>query len=405
MHKVSINDFLGLNNILSPEEFVRKENFKTVGYYLKTATNIDLDNVNKPRRRSGYTEKYDGNVHSLWSNGAICLFREGEYLKRLDSDFTTATTLRSGITGNLTMSYVTVDNKVYYSDGNITGIIENGVDRSWGLPVPPTPAISATWGSLAAGIYQACITYVRNDGQESGASESVALEVSSNAGITITGITASTDPGVSFIRIYATQRDSGLFYRLDTLANTSQTYSIYNLNHITAIPLRTQFLSPPPAGQLLEYDNGRIHIASFDVDYYTNPFAYELCNIQTNFIQFDDDITLMGSVDGGMFFGTGNEIVFAKGDPGKGYTFESKADYGVIFNTMTKINAPEIGHKEEMKTLLLFATQKGICIGGPGGSLENRTRETYDYTATDIGAALVRRESGIDQYIVTLMSA
>jgi hypothetical protein len=213
---------------------------------------------------------------------------------------------------------------------------------------------------------------------------------------------ASPDPTVSWINVYITRRDSETFYRAYTLRNVDRYIDWMSEDNLSAIALKTQGLDPPPAGQILEYDNGRIHIGSFDVDWYTEPFAYELCNPVTNYIQFEKDLSLMGSVDGGMFYGTDSEIVFAQGNNPRQYKFEDKADYGAIYGTMQKIKRPDIGHNEKMETSIIFASTKGICIGGSGGDLVNKTREVYEYDPTDTGAGCIRRVIGIDQYIVTL---
>jgi hypothetical protein len=401
---ITIKDFLGLNNILPAEELHVKENFRTVGYYLNKAINVDIDNKNKIKRRNGRDLKFAGNCHSIWSNGNICLFRSGEYLKSLSEDFLSATTLRSGITGSLDMAYLFLNNKVYYSDGNIRGVVENGVSRSWGLDIPSVPILSSSIpGSLKAGVYQTCLTYVRNDGQESGASDAASITLTNDtSGIRVSGIIASSDPTVDKIRIYVSRRDSEIFYLAYTLTNTNQMIDFTTFDGLSAIPLKTQFLSAPPAGQILEYHGGMIHIGSFDVDWYTEPFKYELCNTMTNHIQFQNDLSIIGAVDDGIFYGTDEEILFARGAGPKTFKIEDKADYGAIFGTMRKVKRPDVGKNEEMSTFIMFASKKGLCVGGSNGDLVNKTRDVYDYTATDIGAGFIRREHGIDQYIAVL---
>jgi hypothetical protein len=401
---ITISDLLGLNNVLPPEQFLIKENFKTVGYYLSKAKNIDIDNGRKPRRRLGQQVSLSGsNCHSLWSDGKICLFREGSDLKRLSDSLLSSTTLRTGITGSLSMAYLPLDGKVYYSDGNISGVIENGVSRSWGLSVPPSPVLSLIPGNLPSGLYQVCVTYVRNDGQESGASESSILELTnSTSGIRISGIISSSDPSVLKINVYVTRRDSEIFYRAYTLVNGTQSVDYITEGGLSAIKLKSQFLSPPPAGQILEYYKGRIYIGSFDALWYTEPFRYELCDMSTNFIQFESDMSLVGAVEDGMYFGTDNEIIFAGGDQPKSFKLEQKADYGAIFGTMQKIQRPDVGRNEVMSTLLMFASTKGICIASKGGDLQNQSRDTFLYEPAYSGASLVRRTRGIDQYLFTL---
>lgn len=402
---ITISDFLGLNNVLAPEDLHIKENFKSVGQYLKRAKNIDIDDSNKPRRRLGYQQSLAGtNCHSLWSNGQICLYREGSYLKRLNDTLQGSVTLRSGITGNLTMAYLPLDNKVYYSDGNISGVIENGVSRSWGLSIPPTsPVLLTIAGGLLSGTYQVAYTYVRNDGQESGATEAAALTVAANQGVRITGIIPSADPTVTKIHVYVTRRDSETFYRAYILNNAANQVCDHTTeDSLSGTPLRSQFLSPPPAGQILEYYNGRIFIGSFDAVWYTEPFKYELCDLSNNFIQFESDVTLIGAVSDGVYFGTDNEISFVRGDQPKSFKWDQKADYGAIFGTPQKIIRPDVGQNEATQTLIIFASAKGICIGGKSGEMINKSRETFIYEPAYSGVGFVRKVRGIDQYLCTL---
>lgn len=402
---ITIRDFLGLNNILPAEDLHIKENFKSVGYYLKRAKNIDIDNAKRPRRRQGYqTSLVGSDCHSLWSDGQICLYREGSYLKRLNDTLQGSVTLRSDITGNLSMAYLSLDGKVYYSDGNISGVIENGVSRSWGLPVPSTsPVLSSIPGGLLSGTYQVVYTYVRNDGQESGACEATPLSVTANKGVMITGITPSNDPTVSRINVYVTRRDSETFYKAYSLTNVSgQVINHLTEDSLTGHTLKSQFLSPPPAGQILEYYKGRIFIGSFDAVWYTEPFRYELCDLSNGFTQFESDATLVGAVDDGIYFGTDNEVSFARGDQPKSFKWEEKADYGAIFGTMQKIIRPDVGQNEAMQTLIIFASAKGICIGAKGGEMINKSRDAYIYEPAYSGAGLVRKERGTDQYLFTL---
>ncbi len=403
---ITIRDFLGLNNVLPSEDLHIKENFKSVGYYLKRAKNIDIDNAKRPRRRQGYQTSLAGSdCHSLWSDGKICLYREGSYLKRLNDSLQGSTTIRSDIQGSLSMAYLSVDNKIYYSDGNISGVIENGVSRSWGLPVPTTsPVLTSIPGGLLSGTYQVVYTYVRNDGQESGACESSVLAVTASQGIRIGSIVASPDTSVSKINVYLTRRDSEIFYKAYTLSNTSgQTIDYLTEDSLSGAMLKTQFLSPPPAGQILEYHNGKILVGSFDVCWQTEPFKYELCDLSNGYTQFESDLTLIGAVNDGIYFGTDNEITFAQDNAQlKAFKLDQKADYGAIFGTMQKVLRPDIGSNEAMQTLIVFASARGICIGGKGGEMINKSRDAYLYEPAYSGAGFVRKERGTDQYLFTL---
>ena len=65
-----------------------------------------------------------GGIHSLWSNGEICLFVQGADLKRLNLDYT-ATTVISGV-GSSRMVYVDVAGTVYLTNGTLIGFMRDG---------------------------------------------------------------------------------------------------------------------------------------------------------------------------------------------------------------------------------------------------------------------------------------
>lgn len=123
---IEFKNFKGINNVANALDLAPDE--------LAEANNIDLDSRGKATRRNGYTLKLtpSGEVHSLWSNDRIALFVDGTTLKRLLADYT-ATVIRSNIT-TLPVSYVDVNEIVYYSNASVIGYIENGVGQVFSDP-------------------------------------------------------------------------------------------------------------------------------------------------------------------------------------------------------------------------------------------------------------------------------
>jgi len=155
---VIIDKVLGENNITPPYELATVEPTQygtelIVNTYLQQCINIDIDDQHNWRRRRGSESIYEGDIHSIWSANDYCLFREGDALKRLQitskSPLTVSVSiLRSGLTiAKISMNYLSLDKAVYYSDGMVSGVIENGISRSWGATLttaianlePPPP--------------------------------------------------------------------------------------------------------------------------------------------------------------------------------------------------------------------------------------------------------------------------
>lgn len=107
---------------------------------LTQAQNIDFDNVGDVELRPGRTLKASGDIHSLWPPFeipiSICLFVEGNALKLLNADYT-KTTLKTGLTAGLPMSYDFINGQVWYSNGEVIGYVESLTDHSLSTPAEP----------------------------------------------------------------------------------------------------------------------------------------------------------------------------------------------------------------------------------------------------------------------------
>lgn len=124
---IELGNFKGINNVADANNLQLGE--------LVEADNMDIDNEGKAKRRPGYTRKFipTGKMHSMWSNDRICLFVDGSTLKRLYTDYT-ASVIREGVT-SLPMSYVDVNEKVYYSNASVNGWVDTlGVDNQHAIP-------------------------------------------------------------------------------------------------------------------------------------------------------------------------------------------------------------------------------------------------------------------------------
>jgi hypothetical protein len=118
-----IRYFQGINNHDDAEKVLPRggKSFLTAG------VNIDLDNVGMIHRREGYAapDFSASGVHSLWSNGATCLFVENPDLKILGVDFS-ATVIRAGV-GQSRMVYADAAGRAYYTNEMVIGYVENRV--------------------------------------------------------------------------------------------------------------------------------------------------------------------------------------------------------------------------------------------------------------------------------------
>lgn len=122
---LDFRNFLGINNVkdkmfLNPNE-------------LQEATNVDINDAGVIVRRKGWVKKQSGKFNSLFAtNNMLIAVKDGD-LVWVSDDLYSSTVLRANV-GNTKMSYVEVNGKVYYTNGQIIGYIENFESKE--LPEP-----------------------------------------------------------------------------------------------------------------------------------------------------------------------------------------------------------------------------------------------------------------------------
>lgn len=385
--------FQGLRNDVTPERFKPSD--------LALATNMDLDNSGKLLCRDGYLKKITGAIHSLWAHDDICLFVQGVQLRRLNADMVSSVILRSDFSANYLASFCHVNDKVYYSNGAQTGIYNNSGNRTWGI-VPPVfqPLAQPAVGDMPAGNYQYAMTYVRDDGQESGTGIADQISITTGA-IDFTDLPISSDPSVRYKNIYLTEANGEVLYRAATVSNA--TTALHYNGGILRTPLETQFLQHAPAGQIVSYYNGRMYVANGQWLYYSKAFGYELFDLREH-LGFASNITLVAPVQGGMYIGTESAIYYMSGNEPQDFVLVEKANYGAVAGTLAYAPAKQVrvAVNAQEETIPMWTSKAGICVGLSGGIFINITQDRYGIESAAVGAALFRDDGESSQYIVAL---
>ncbi len=398
----AFKNFAGLNNRLPPERLATTD--------LAAAVNVDLDDSGGIRSRAGFTPILTGDCHSLWANGNTCLFVQNGQLMQLQQDLTAVPLGVFGLNSLYPLSYTAINGVVYWSNGTLTGVVQNGVARSWGLPTPPIPKTNIISGSLPPATYGVTATYLRNDGQEGGATNIQQIVVPTGQpgyGFQFS-ITPPTDPTISAVRVYITPPNGTEFFlaaQID-LPTISGTYT-GDGNDLT-VPIWTQFKEAPPAGtQVINY-NGRIYIAQGQFLWYTEPFSYELMDFGENFLWFSSPITIVAPVTGGMFVATETETVWLEGMDAKELVRQPKLAYGAIPGTLSYADGTLVGGGQFTGQVALWASTQGICAAGNEGFikgvLKNLTQDRVSYPGAPRGAGIFRQADGINQFLTMLNS-
>jgi hypothetical protein len=363
---------------------------------LSVATNVNIDNSGGIALRDGYTlvpTVAAGAKHSAWSDdtGTIGLYVMGSSLYSMNA-YLTSTAVMTGLTPGLRMAYWRVLNRVYFSNGAQTGVFENGAVRSWGLTPPTAASATITVGQMLAGSYQYTMTFMRNDGQESGAMLASRIDVlTDGAGFTFT-MPVSTDPTVVSVGVYISTRNSEVMYLAMVVPVGQATATYANDTSELNLPLITQFLGPAPAGHMIRYYRGRVYVAVGDTLYPSEDLSYEWFDLRKG-IPLDGRVTLFSAMDDpggdGVFVGTDRSCGVLIGKGPSEFEYVQKMGYGAIEGASVFVDGSLYGDDSQGSRILpMWLTTQGICVGLPSMEVRNITRTRYKIAATGKGAGI-----------------
>lgn len=386
---MKIDQWAGLRNDVVTERFEPPD--------LEKAHNVTIDDSNNIARRPGATLQLEGPAHSVWSpQDEICFFVSGGLLQQLHLDWT-VTTHRSDMM-DLPVSFTVCGERVYYTNGQQNGVIDEGVHRTFGLAVPPVFNASDTGGSLQPGRYLYSMSYVRADGQESGALPGTPIEVI-NGGISFSAIPVSDDPTVVHKILYLTNADGNLLYEAAVLENGQTSFTLADA--CLEVESESVYMCEAPHGHLVTEYYGHLLIANDRYLYRSQPYGPELFDL-LDYLPFESRITILAPTERGLYIGTEDEIGFIAGTDPDEFVYSKLTDYGAIEGTLSNVQTHFLNFEVPENIAATFFTERGIVIGLPGGALTNITNQRYEVDASQRGASIVRQFGGSAAYITTI---
>lgn len=390
MKTIEFGALNGVRNDVSLERYKQGD--------LSKGVNIDVDDTGKVWRREGTTAVLAGNMHSLYNDGQTTLVVDGGNLTLLDK-LTKHVILP--VTGRK-LDYVTVNDEIYWSDEYQSGVVQQGANRRWGIAVPPPPVFAVGAGSLDAGTYLVTTTYVRRDGRESGASKTVSITVPQNSSFTAV-LTQSTDSLVTHCRLYISTVNGEVCYLAGEVANGHTALLISDAQQ-RGPAVRTMFMGPAPAGQVVGHFAGRAYVAQGPYLWYSQPYEHELFDLRSGYLGFDSNVTIFAPVSDGIYIGSDKSVHFLVGTDPTTMERRQVASYGAVRGTKRELPAYYFGPPDETPqgVVQTFMTQRGMCAGLEHGVFKNLTGGRYMPVAASAGASLLKVRGGTPLLTTTL---
>lgn len=395
---VTLGPYTGINNIDAEDGIGPSD--------ARASSNIDFLRSGQQRSRPGRTPILTALVDagSLHAARGLLLMQEAGALKRIDVNERTATTLETGLNPNLPVSYAEAAGQIWWSNGEQQGrITRAGEAKSWGLPVPGRPVVTAAaGGSLSPGRYQVALAYVSADGEEGGAGGAVAVDVAADGAIDLSAI--QTHPDVAEVQIYITKPGDTVLRRHSRVpaGTASATIGLKPLGD----QLRSQFAAAPPPGTIVRYANGRILVARGRLVFFTLPQRYALCIMRRDYLPpFPGDIVLLEPAnESGWFIGTTDATWFVVfGEEGQKVR-RQVAGHGAVPGTSGQAPATAFGMEGARGNVAYWFSAKGQCIGLDGGGIQYPAKDKVSVARYESGAALYRERAGLKAIIAAMKS-
>lgn len=366
--------------------------------YVREAVNIDITESGKAKLRPGLEQSTQIQFKYLWQSSLHndCFGLLNGYWVKVDP--ITWQYQELIYIGEGEISHQIVNNLVYVA-GNEGIFFFNG-ERASPLVIqtPSSPMLSQdSDGSLSGSEYGLAISWLVGS-VESALSSVSSITTTNNNAIhvqfpmclddRVTSVNLYvTDPGGSELKFYAQYHISDL------------TAVISDVRDLGAVALYKD-LSPMLTGKYLRHWRGRLLISRLNVLYFSEAMTYHLIDERYNFIQFPQRITFVEPVDGGIWVGQVDHVVFLRGNDFRNMQIENKFSKPPIPSSSVQVDSdvfPELS--QGGMACVIWLAENGFNIGTPTGQLIEKQSDALKNITAKFGTSVV-----LDKRIFTVVS-
>jgi hypothetical protein len=301
------------------------------------------------------------------------------------------------------VSYEGIGQYVFFTDGaqlgrydTLSGVAEWG----WGVDSPGgQPHVAATsYGGLAGGKYQIAVTFRALSGLESGTSEAVTVDVPAGGGIQLTDIPQGAGESVRVYASTANATSDELWHVADFPMGTT---TAFIAQFTPGRAVRTQFLEPVPAGQLIRRFQGRVYVALDNYLVYSEPFRFHLHAPDDNYITFPARISVVEpSLDG--LYVVADKTYFLAGTEPKQFAFREMGATRGVEGTSCQVAGNVFPQLKSNHAVAYWFSERGPVVGLPGGQIVYLLDGRVSVDQYARGASLLREQNGVRQVITSL---
>jgi len=272
---------------------------------------------------------------------------------------------------------------------------------------------------VSAGNYHSL--FHASNGNIYGVKNSVLGIITSNYGFTSIKTGIGPRP-LSYVNVgediyFASLTDSGIIRVNNTVSDWGATiddgfwYSPV-VNPTSTLPaIRGKQLASPPMATALAYWNGRIYLVNDKVLWATELYLYNYVDKTKNYKYFESSINVLGSVGDGLYVGTDEALWYMSGiftELKRTHVANVRCIPGTMVDVPQELSIPQARANpqipEKAEDGLMVMSSAGVLLCLPGGVVYNVTQDHMLFPDARSGAAMFRRQDGINQYLSVLDS-
>lgn len=305
--------------------------------------------------RPGFRRVSSSVAHSFGPD--VCV--SGGELCRVDASGT-LTALHT-LAADMRVSYAQVNGETVFSSLAEIGVIGASGVRPLATPTPAQPQAAAdTAGGLFGGRYGVAMSIIAN-GQESATGPAAFVTVPEGGGILVENIPAGA-------RLYRTAHNGTEFYRAQDFP-AGASVALLGKQH-PGKKADTRHLDPLPPGEFVRYWRGRLLTARGRFIFFSEPMRYGLHCRRTGFVQMPGKVRWIEPVEGGIFVGQPDGVLFLRGSEPKELQVERTGAAVPVYGASTSIKPDLLGFEERPAgDCAVWLSEHGFTLGLPTGQV------------------------------------
>jgi len=259
----------------------------------------------------------------------------------------------------------------------------------------PTPPMPVAYGGIDSTkqTRSIAISWVRGS-LESGLSDYVTSGAQTEVVLPMV-----TDPTITSVHVYSTSL-GGTDMQLAGRASVNDTSYQILKDHKLGMAAQFAHLSPMPTGKYLCYWRGRLITATANIIRFSEPLAYHLHDERHGFIQTGQRVTFIQPVEGGLWVGQTDHVIFIAGTQLDDMAISIKSAKSPVPGSAIQIPSDDIGEAAEGGSLVtVWLASNGYVAGSSGGQI-------IEYQAGRIGN--INAQSGttvrLDRRLITAVN-